>query len=231
MQLSPRLKLIADLVKKGSVIADIGTDHGYIPVYCVKNGISPSGIAMDVNPLPLSRAEENIASYGLEGSISTRLSNGLEALAKDEADTVVIAGMGGLLMINILSQGIHAISEKTQLILQPMIAQRELRTYLYENGFVIDGEYVCREEDKFYNIICARAGGGAKPDDKDIFVGRDIDTNTPDVYKEYLDYKIGVCAKIINGMKKSRSVDENELMAVCKELDIFVKEREGFCEG
>ena len=61
MQLSPRLKLIADLVKEGSVVADIGTDHGYIPVYCVKNGISPSAIAMDVNPMPLAKAEENIA--------------------------------------------------------------------------------------------------------------------------------------------------------------------------
>lgn len=231
MQLSPRLKLIADLVKEGSVVADIGTDHGYIPVYCVKNGISPSAIAMDVNPMPLAKAEENIALYGLEDSITTRLSNGLEALKKDEADTVVIAGMGGLLMINILSEGICAISEKTHLILQPMIAQRELRGYLYENGFVIDGEYVCREENKFYNIICARMGSGAQVSDKDIFVGRDIDKNTPDVYMEYLDYKIGVCTKIINGMKKSKSVNTQELSFAEKELDIFVKERKCFCES
>lgn len=244
MQLSPRLKLIADQVKHGSVLADIGTDHGYIPVYCVSEGICPSALAMDVNPQPLDKAKENIALYGLENSIETRLSNGLAALVRDEADTIVIAGMGGLLMMNILKDGDSVLTDKTNLILQPMLAQKELRQYLYENGFTIDREFVCREDNKFYNIICARKTGQrddstvllsktgeASPSLAELIIGKNIGENSPGVYVDYLDYKIGVCNKIINGMKKSKSVDEKELAVVIEELEIFEKERKRFCEG
>lgn len=239
MQLSPRLKLIADLVKPGSVLADIGTDHGYIPVYCVSEGICPMAFAMDVNPQPLDKARENIALYGLEKSIEIRLSNGLEALKINEADTIVIAGMGGLLMMNILKDGEAVISEGTRLILQPMLAQKELREYLYENGYSIDDEYVCREDNKFYNIICATRQAEISPVlscktgemSPCLIIGKNIDKNSPDVYMDYLDYKIGVCDKIINGMKKSKSVNEAGLAEVVAELDIFEKERKRFCEG
>lgn len=229
MQLSPRLKLIADLVKPGSVLADIGTDHGYIPVYCVSEGICPKAFAMDVNPQPLDKARENIALYGLEASIETRLSNGLEALRINESDTIVIAGMGGLLMINILKDGEAVISEGTRLILQPMLAQKEVRQYLYENGYAIDEEYVCREDNKFYNIICAQKLS-KRPDKvsvapSDLIIGKNVEKNSPDVYPDYLDYKIGVCNKIISGMRKSKSIDEEELSCVISELEILENER------
>lgn len=232
MLLSPRLQLIADLVKSGSVLADIGTDHGYVPVYCVMNEKCKKAIAMDVNMLPLKKAEENIEKYGLTDRITTRLSNGLEALEQGEADSVVIAGMGGLLIRNILEEGKKALCENTQLILQPMLAQKELRQYLYSNGYDIENEYVCREEDKFYNIICACVKTlEAPPSDKDIVLGKNADINSPEVYMEYLDYKYGVCQKIINGMKKSKNPDEAELESICRDNEIIEKERVRFSEG
>ena len=242
MQLSPRLKLIADLVKPGSVLADIGTDHGYVPVYCVSKGICPKAIAMDVNSQPLEKAKENISKYGLEDFITTRLSDGLEALSAEEADSVVIAGMGGLLIMNILEQGAHLLGKDTQLLLQPMLAQKELRKYLYIHGFEITDEYVCREDDKFYNIISAKLSSdkgtvlSSAENDRtiplsDLIIGKNIDKNSPDVYPEYLDYKIGVCSKIINGLKMSKTDKTEELIEITAELEIFLNERKRFDEA
>ncbi|MBQ8526286.1 MAG: SAM-dependent methyltransferase [Clostridia bacterium] len=242
MQLSPRLKLIADLVKPGSVLADIGTDHGYVPVYCVSKGICPKAIAMDVNSQPLEKAKENISKYGLEDFITTRLSDGLEALSAEEADSVVIAGMGGLLIMNILEQGAHLLGKDTQLLLQPMLAQKELRQYLYIHGFEITDEYVCREDDKFYNIISAKLSSdkgtvlSSAENDRtiplsDLIIGKNIDKNSPDVYPEYLDYKIGVCSKIINGLKMSKTDKTEELIEITAELEIFLNERKRFDEA
>lgn len=233
MQLSGRLKLIAELVRPdSSCLADIGTDHGYIPVYCVKNGICTRAIAMDVNSQPLAKAGENIAKYDLEASITTRLSDGLEALEPGEADAVVIAGMGGLLIMNILERGDGVLTEDTQLLLQPMLAQKELRLYLYENNYVITDEYVCREEDKFYNIISAHKSDKREEySPVDIIIGRNADKNSPDVYPEYLDYKIGVCNKILNGLRLSRTDKKDEIDEISSELDIILKERKRFDEA
>lgn len=105
MQLSERLRAVAALVMSGGTVADIGTDHAYIPIYLIQTDAVSRAIAMDVNPGPLSRAREHIAQYGLESEIETRLSDGLAALRPGEADSVVIAGMGGALMRRILEEG------------------------------------------------------------------------------------------------------------------------------
>ena len=105
MQLSKRLAAVARLVSAGSRLADVGTDHGYVPISLVCEGKIPSAIAMDVNRGPLNRARAHIKAQGLEKYIDTRLSDGLAALAPGEADSVLIAGMGGMLMMRILSQG------------------------------------------------------------------------------------------------------------------------------
>ena len=105
MQLSLRLQTIADMVTEGGVLADVGCDHGYLPVYLVLNKRITGAIAMDVGKGPLSRAKEHILAYGLEQYIETRLSDGLTALKPGEADTLVIAGMGGPLMEQILKKG------------------------------------------------------------------------------------------------------------------------------
>ena len=105
MELSKRLQAVAGLVTAGSRLADIGTDHAYIPIYLARSGKIPEAVAMDVNRGPLERAEENIRAYELEDRIKTRLSDGFSALEQGEADSAVIAGMGGGLMSRILKEG------------------------------------------------------------------------------------------------------------------------------
>ena len=102
MKLSKRLELVASFVPKGSRIADIGTDHGHLPICLVEQGICPGAVAMDVGRGPLGRANAHIREHGLSGVIETRLSDGLARLRPGEADTVVMAGMGGQLVIHIL---------------------------------------------------------------------------------------------------------------------------------
>ena len=104
MELSKRLKAVAELVTPGMRLADVGTDHGYIPIYLTEAGVIPSAIAMDINKGPLERAKEHIREHGLEGKIQTRLSDGLKNLQMNEADCMIAAGMGGGLVIRILSE-------------------------------------------------------------------------------------------------------------------------------
>ncbi len=225
MELNGRLKQIAALIPRCRTLADVGTDHGYIPIYCASHGICESAVAMDINPMPLRSAQNNIAKYGLQDKISVRLSDGLQSLAENEADVIVIAGMGGLLMRDILSRGGSVIGSGTLLALQPMLAARELREYLYSGGFDICDEYVCREQDKFYNIITARRGDGTH-DEADIIVGRNLRQNSPEDFAAYVDYRLRVLGKIADGMKKSAQSSLPELAAVENELKIFEKARD-----
>ena len=220
MELSPRLLKIASLVKDVETLADVGTDHGYIPLYLFENKKINHAIAMDVNPMPLKRAQDNITSAGFGEKCEFRLSDGLEKLKKDEADGIVIAGMGGLLMRDIIERGKEVITKKTKLFLQPMIAAVELREFLFENGFNIENEYIVREENKFYNIICA-VMGDSKYTPEDIYIGRNTKENSPDVFCEYIKYKHRVCKNIIEGIKKSKNPNAEELEKYQKQLEIY----------
>ena len=116
LNLSDRLRLIAGLIKKGSKVADIGTDHGYLPIFLVKSGITDRVIAMDVRKGPLKKAEDNTRAFCVFDQIELRLSDGLAALEKGEADTVTISGMGGRLIQSILTNGMEKLDKSTRLI-------------------------------------------------------------------------------------------------------------------
>lgn len=150
MKLSYRLQAVAGLVDKGLRLADIGTDHGYIPIWLVQNGQIPSAIAMDVNPGPLIRAQEHIAAEHLESYIETRLSDGLAAIHTGEVDAIVIAGMGGGLTIRILEDGIDRLEAVKEMILQPQSDIEQVRRYLYQQGFEIIAEDAVLEDGKYY---------------------------------------------------------------------------------
>lgn len=220
MILTNRLQLIYDIIPKCNTIADIGTDHGYIPIFCVLNGIAKNALAMDVNKGPLERAKINIEKYNVSDKVHTRLSNGLEGLACGEADVIVIAGMGGPLIAEILEKGKNVITDDTTLIIQPMIAPKELREYLYGSGFEITEEYVCREQDKFYNIFKVKKGE-FEPTQRDLFIGRNLKKNSPEVFNEYVEYKIKVAQKILKGLKKSTADKSCEIALMETELEIY----------
>ena len=155
MNLSLRLKTVASFVKRGSRLADIGTDHGYIPIYLVKEGVINEAIAMDINKGPLERAQENIRKAGLEDQISIRLSDGLDKLLPGEADSIIIAGMGGMLIKDILKRGLEVIKNTGELILSPHSDLAEVRNFLSEEGLNIIHEEMLIDEGKYYVIIKA----------------------------------------------------------------------------
>ena len=153
MQLSMRLRMNASLVTPGNRLADVGTDHGYIPIALVEEGVIPSALAMDVNEGPLMRAEEHIRLSGLVPYIETRLSDGLEKLGCGEADSVLVAGMGGPLIIRILSEGKRQLAGVRELIVQPQSEIGLVRHFLEESGWNIDVEDMVREDGKYYTAM------------------------------------------------------------------------------
>ena len=162
LKLKGRLSLCARYVREGSRLADIGTDHAYLPIALCRSGKIPSALACDINPLPLSSARENIALFGLSGSIETRLCDGLSAVRADEADDIVIAGMGGELIAAILGACEWAREPGKLFILQPMTRHDSLIRYLYESGFSIENQGAALDEGKYYTVIAARYTGEPK---------------------------------------------------------------------
>lgn len=155
LPISERLKMDAALVSEGAVLADVGCDHAYCSIYLAAAGRIRRSIAMDVREGPLSRARENIRLYGAEDMVETRLSNGLKELKPGEADCILISGMGGALMQEILEQGMDCVRLCSSLILQPQSELAAFRHYLHSRGLWITAEDMCCEEGKYYTVMRA----------------------------------------------------------------------------
>ena len=158
MKLSNRLEMVVSFVKPGTSAADVGTDHGHVPVELVRRGVVTRALAMDVRKGPLSKAEENSAAAGLKDKVEARLSDGVQKLAAGEADSVIIAGMGGELVIHILEDGRHVWETVEQWILSPHSEIHKVREWIWKNGFVIVKEDMVYEEGKFYTVLDVRKG-------------------------------------------------------------------------
>lgn len=167
--LSARMQAVADMVTKGNRVCDVGCDHGYVSIHLVQNKVSPSVLAMDVNKGPLLRAREHVADAGLEEYITLRLSDGLSAYEKGEADTLICAGMGGRLMQRILAQYSSKTRDFKELILQPQSEISFFRRFLRNEGYSIVWEDMILEEDKFYPVIKAVSSEeGSFPYDQEV---------------------------------------------------------------
>lgn len=162
LELSPRLKSVAELVRKGSVIADIGTDHAFLPAYLILNDYVERALACDLRKGPLCNAEKTAQIYHIRDKIELRLSDGLDAVLPDEAYDIVICGMGGTLIRDILQRAEWIKNRKYRLILQPQSHSEDLRLFLITNGFVIISETVCEDAGRSYNIICSEYSGEIK---------------------------------------------------------------------
>lgn len=153
MELSKRLQAVADLVTAGYITADVGTDHAYVPICLVREGRIPCAIASDVNIGPLERAREHVCENGLEDKIDLRISNGFSAISPGEAQSAVIAGMGGGLMMRILTEGAETVRELAECILQPQSEIEKVRTFLLQEGFLFLDEVMVEEDGKFYTAM------------------------------------------------------------------------------
>lgn len=153
MLLSDRMRAVTALVSPCRSMADIGCDHGYVAIELIRSHICEKVIAMDINKGPLARAKMNIRDNGMEDYIETRLSDGAAALAPNEADGIICAGMGGQLVISILEQSRELVCNMKQLVLQPQSELDEVRKYLRANGYLIEKEDMIFEEGKYYPMM------------------------------------------------------------------------------
>ncbi len=195
MQLDSRLSAVAGLVRKGTSFADIGTDHAYLPVFLIENGIINHAIAADLRKGPLNNAKETVEVHNLAEKIELRLSDGLDNFTDGEVNEIAVAGMGGLLISQFVERTQWLKNSDIHLILQPMTHEEELRKALFDNGFIIDSEVVAEDTDKLYIIISAYYYGDATAyTELDLIVGR-LPFNQDELSKKYL-------AKIYNKYNK-----------------------------
>jgi len=179
--LSPRLKSVLKYIQ-GDVLADIGTDHGYLPIEAVKSGICKKVVACDVRPGPLQACKKNVNLAGLSKNIEIRLGDGLKPIEK--VDTIVISGMGGMLIWNIISRDIEKAKVASRLVLQPQHDHEQLRRNLHKNGFEISHEELIKEGTRFYIIlVTSYTGEITEWTDKEYFLGKLIkETSVKQMY-------------------------------------------------
>lgn len=178
ISLSKRLLMSADMVKFGKVVADIGCDHAHTCIWLIKNGIAERAIAMDVRSGPLEKAKGNISLYGLSDRIELRLSDGLKALCVGEADSIIIAGMGGMLTEQILRNGIDKAVAAKELILQPQSDIGLVRRFLRVHDFRITEERMCVEAGKFYNSMRAVPDRNIEDSSSDLNTDTDLNADS-----------------------------------------------------
>ncbi|MCT4786649.1 tRNA (adenine(22)-N(1))-methyltransferase [Exiguobacterium aestuarii] len=156
--LDRRLKQVVDYIPKGSVLADIGSDHAYVPCYALQQGIISKGIAGEVNVGPMEAAKAQVDLIGAREVIDVRLGDGLAVLQEDEATCISICGMGGSLIRSILESGKEKLGAVERLILQPNVDGQHVRSWLLENGYVLVEEAIVEENDKVYEILVGEKG-------------------------------------------------------------------------
>ena len=190
MELSARLEAVAGMVTKGNRVCDVGCDHGYISIYLVKNGVSPYVYAMDVNKGPLLRAKEHILDYGYTDKIETILSDGLVSLGDRDSDALICAGMGGKLIIKILTDGMEQVLKMRELVLQPQSEIHLVREYLRNQGFYIDKEDMIFEDGKYYPMMHVIIKSEKQNEDNPVFdkFGPCLLKEKHPVLKDFLEY-------------------------------------------
>ena len=200
MELSKRLNLIANYIDKCETLVDVGTDHGYIPIYSVSKNICQKSIATDINKDPLDKAKLNSIFEGVDENVEVRLGGGLNPVNKGEAQGLVIAGMGGNLIRDILEADKEKAKSFEFIILQPAQNPEVLREYLYTNGYEIIEEDLCIDEEKYYELFKVRVKDGEVTELDKIYyeISPKLLRDKHPVMKEYINSKIEKYNKILN---------------------------------
>jgi tRNA (adenine22-N1)-methyltransferase len=201
LKLSERIMMAAEMVRNGSVAADIGTDHAYLPAWLVLNGKCPKALACDLRKGPLDNAKKTVEQYGVADKITLLLSDGFDKIESTDADDFIMCGMGGTLMTELVSRTDWLKDPKKLLIIQPQSHAEDIRSYLINNGFEIIKENACSDNGKLYCAFCAEWTGSAKEYSEGyIYYGRLPECDSPEA-KQYL-------IKIVNRLKKKLDAEE-----------------------
>ena len=208
--LSARLRSAVPYLKRGGAVIDVGTDHAYLPIYLVGEGISSRALACDINRGPIESAERNIAAAGLARRIDTLCTDGLHGAEQFDPDDIMIFGMGGELIIRILSEAPWVKDASIGLVLQPMTRAHLLRRWLLENGFAIVGETITHE-DRYYQTIAARFSGKSEEyTEEELLLGRlNIQNNAPEL-GGFIEHEIGVWEAIRRGKAQAANADTSD---------------------
>ncbi|MDD2494373.1 MAG: class I SAM-dependent methyltransferase [Tissierellia bacterium] len=198
-----RLETIKSMVTKCHTVADIGTDHGYVAEMLLNDNIAEKIIATDLNKGPLNRAIEYLTSKNLSDKCDFRLGSGLTVLEKNEADAIIIAGMGGDLISDILHTSKNIAITTKQLIIQPMTAIDKLRKYLYNNGYKIIDESIVKEFHHYYFIMNIEPGYEVIEDEIYYEISKHLILKKDPIMYKYIDKIIDTNNKIIQSLEKS----------------------------
>jgi len=211
--------MIASLVPSCQSLCDIGTDHAYVAIYLAKKGIAEKIIAADIKKGPLMQAEKNIKAFEVSDKIETRLSNGFSAIAENEVECSIIAGMGGETIAEILE------NEKgcKYFVLQMQSAHRELREYLSTHGYVIEKEVVCREGNKMYTALLATRGEGEKLSEAEMEIGPYLIKNTPPLFYDYVRYRLYEIDNILQKIGENKTEKRNHYEHLKSEYENLLK--------
>ncbi|MGV1060630.1 tRNA (adenine(22)-N(1))-methyltransferase [Clostridium perfringens] len=206
MELSKRLKRIAEHVDKCESVADIGTDHGYIPIYLVKEGICKKAIASDINKGPIEKAKVNVAFEGVSDKIKCLLGPGLNPLKVGEVNGVILAGMGGNLTRDILLADMDKVKKYDFIILQPAQNPEVLREFLYKNDYEIIDEDLIKDEGRFYELFKVKYNENSEKlvfeDELEYEVSHLLREKGHPLFKEFIEEKISRCETILSFIKE-----------------------------
>ena len=208
---SARLCSALPYLTKGGAIIDVGTDHAYLPIYLVAEGISSRALACDINQGPIESARKNIAAAKFQNQIDTLCTDGLHGAEHFHPDDVLIFGMGGELIMRILSEAPWVKDERIGLVLQPMTRAQTLRRWLLENGFAIVGETITHEDKRYYQTVAARYCGKVEEyTEEELLLGRlNIQNNAPNL-GGCIEHEIGVWAAIRRGKAQAANADTRD---------------------
>jgi len=212
MNVSERIKTIVDEISHRT-LADIGTDHGYIPIYAYKTAKIDSAIACDVNEIPLLNAKSNIFSYEINKYIQTRLGYGLIPIQAGESETCTIAGMGGDLIINILDCSKELVQNFSQLILQPQSKIENVRRYIHDIGFRIVNEEFIEEAGKYYTVINSIKGEKEKYTPTEYVLGKILIEKKVPIFIEYINKEKNKIEAVIKKIEKEENTGIEEKIA------------------
>ena len=215
MELTPRLRALADLVPQDARLADVGTDHAYLPVWLLLQGRISRAIAADLREGPLSRARETARQYQVEDKVSFRLCDGLSLVDREEVDVISIAGMGGETIAAILQAAPWA--REKLLLLQPMTSFPDLRLWLQQHAYAIQREQIVREGERLYTVWVVTAGAMEPLTPAELWAGRQ-EREDP-LRAAYLELMESKAKRALEGHLASRQRDEGEIRRLIQVLE------------
>ncbi|MBM7855768.1 tRNA (adenine22-N1)-methyltransferase [Desulfohalotomaculum tongense] len=215
--INKRLLTLASFVEPGKVVADIGTDHAYLPIYLVQSGKVSRVIACDINEKPLRVAEKNVISSGLASKIELRLGNGLQVLRPGEVQLAVIAGMGGGTVRQILEASPKVLASLERLVLQPMGDEADLRRWLLDNGWQLTDETLVLEDERLYTVIVSEKGNERIYDPVILEVGPRLIEKKHPLLPDLLNKLTGKYRQVLQGLSQSTKPEARCKLETVKE--------------